>query len=180
MHIICEGLDNSGKSTLIDNLIKHYKLPFIKLHYYGPPFKDKEKDIKFDMKLYSEMASIFNSYENVIADRSHLGSLVYSPIYRGHNGEHVLEIEKYLPEDTILFTLVDEPENLISRDDGLSFSTDIEKKRQEIKAFKDAHDKSTIKNKYIINIEKFNAEEVTKIAVDYIENYVKGKKEIND
>lgn len=168
MHIICEGLDRCGKSTLIDNIVKYYKKPFIKLHHYGPPFKDKEMDIKFDLILYNEMADIFNRYENVIADRSHLGSLIYSPIYRGHNGEHVMEIEKKLPNDLFLFTLYDTPERLVQRDDGLSFSIDLIKKQTEIDGFLRAHELSNIKHKKLINIEHHNAEQAIKAVIDFI------------
>lgn len=169
MKIIVEGLDRCGKTTLINNIVKHFKKPFTKLHYYGPPFKDDKKNIEFDVSLYKDMAKIFNYFDYVIADRSHLGALVYSPLYRGCSGEHVSEIEDDLPEDVILITLIDKAENLINRDDGESFSTEVYKKRKEIKLFVEAHDKSKIKHKLLIDIEFLNIEEVKDIAIKFLE-----------
>lgn len=160
--------DNVGKGTLITNIIKHFKLPFQHIHYYGPPCKDKEKDIAFDMKLYQDMCFIFNHCEHVIADRSHLGSLVYSPLYRGHDGKHVMGLEKHLPEDTVLITLIDDAENVITRDDGLSFSTNIDKKKDEIQSFIEAHTISTIKHKLLINVKDYNAEQLIDHVVKYL------------
>ena len=116
----------------------------------------------------------------MICDRSHLGEMVYGPIYRNYTGEYVLDIEavynvmKTFWDNVILITLVDKPERLIERDDGLSFSIDVDKKTTEINNFKNAHDKSTIKHKYIIDIETFDADAVKQIATEYIEKCLKG------
>jgi len=152
MRIIIEGLDRCGKSTLIQGLRAHYKYPFVCLHHGAPPFKDVQMDIKYEIELYSNMFQIFNMFDYVIADRSHLGSLVYSPLYRGHDGTHVMTDERLLPDDTILITLIDDPANLINRDDGLSFSTNTSSIETEVKLFIDAHNTSTIKNKLLFNI----------------------------
>lgn len=189
MFIICEGIDNVGKSTLIQNLKNHYNdYTFHTLHYSAVKQDTADKVIEYSTKMYTEMFEIMMNqikYDNsgIICDRSHLGELVYGPEYRGYTGEYVLDIERKwhhihsVWDNLILFTIVDKPERAIERDDGLSFSTDLDKKQKEIDAFLNAHNKSTIKHKYIINIETFNAEQVTKIAVDYIENFVKGNKD---
>lgn len=168
MKIIVEGLDRCGKTSLIENLIKHYKLPFMKLHFYGPPFKDINKNVEFDTVLYTDMVKVFDVFDNVIADRSHLGALVYSPLYRNNNGYHVLELDKQLPSDVILITLIDNAENLIERDDGESFTTDLDKKQKEIDLFINAHVLSNIKHKLLINISKYNIEEVLTKVTNYI------------
>lgn len=168
MKIIIEGLDRCGKSTLIDNLTKHYKLPFIKLHFYGPPFKNVDQNIAFDVSLYTDMVKAFMNFDHVIADRSHLGALVYSPLYRNNNGYHVLDLDKQLPSDVILITLIDNKENLINRDDGESFTIDLDKKQKEIDLFINAHILSNIKHKLLINISKYNIEEVLQKTVNYI------------
>ena len=170
MKIIIEGLDRCGKSTLIENIIKHYKKPFMKLHFYGPPFKDKSKDIQFDKELYGSLLNAFNLFDNVIADRSHLGALVYSPLYRGHDGSHVLDIGSDFPECTILITLIDNATNLLLRDDGLSFSTDLDKKNKEIQLFIDAHKTSSIKNKLIIDVSDKDIQEVFEISRNFIDS----------
>lgn len=170
MRIIVEGLDNSGKSTLIDNIVKHYKHPFVKLHHYAPPFKSVQDNDAFDLELYGNMTKIFTEFDHVIADRSHLGSLVYSPIYRNNDGRQILKIEEDLPDDVILFTLIDDANNLIGRDDGLSLSTDITKKNREIDLFRQAHTTSSIKHKLLINVQNNSIEAVKKLAIDFIGN----------
>lgn len=167
--ILVEGLDNSGKSTLIDSIVKHYKKPFMKLHFYGPPFKTTEENIDFDIELYRGMVRILNDFNYVIADRSHLGAMVYSPMYRDNDGKYVLRLEKDLPDDTILITLIDKAENLIKRDDGLSFTTDIDKKNQEIELFKKAHEQSGIKRKLLLDIDGLSIDEVFQKAISFIE-----------
>lgn len=116
------------------------------------------------------------SKAGVICDRSHIGEMVYGPIYRGYSGEYVLDIEHEfshihpLWDNLFLFTLYDEPENLIKRDDGLSFSTDLEKKRVEINNFKHAHSSSTIKHKMLLNIKEHSADQALNACVNFIKD----------
>jgi hypothetical protein len=113
-------------------------------------------------------------HTGIICDRSHLGEMVYGPIYRGYSGEYVLDIEKKYIEipsiwdNLFLITLYDEPENVIKRDDGLSFSTDIRIKREEIKNFINAHNKSNIKNKLLLNIKNHDADAVLNEVLTFI------------
>ena len=155
MKIIIEGPDNVGKSTLINNIIKNYKKNFLYLHYYATP--DKENPIQWGKEQYNIMFNLFHTNPYVIADRAHLGELVYPEMYNGYDGTYVNTIEsKYNTNDILLITLIDEPENLIRRDDGLSNSIDINKKAKEIELFKKAHDSSLIKNKMIINVKGYD------------------------
>jgi thymidylate kinase len=173
IRLIVEGIDNVGKTTLINGLTKHYKVPFVKLHHYGPSYKDLEDIIAFDIEMYKNMSKIFNTFDYVVADRSHLGSLVYSPLYRDNSGEHVLLIEDLLPNDIILIVLIDDAENVISRDDGLSFTTNLEKKKREIELFTAAVNKSKIKNKIILNIRNKDANTVLHHVIKFIEESIK-------
>lgn len=194
MFIICEGPDCVGKSTLIQNLKNYYNnYTFHMLHYSGVKQDSADKVINYSEKMYTEMFDMMVNnlkYDKsgIICDRSHLGELVYSPLYRGYTGEYVLDIErkyhhiKDVWNNLILFTITDDAERIIKRDkergDGLSFSLDLETKQKEIDAFLNAHEKSTIKHKCLINIETLNVEEVTQIAKDFIENQVKGNKNV--
>ena len=106
---------------------------------------------------------------SIIVDRSHIGEMVYSPLYRNYSGDYVLDIEKqYNTDNFYLIVLTDRAENLISRDDGLSHSTDIDKKNEELELFREAFQKSNIKNKYMMNIEGHNENEVLNKVLDYI------------
>ena len=167
MKIIIEGLDNVGKSTLISNIIKEYKKPFLCLHYYANP--DKNDPIKWGKKQYNKMFDVFYANDYVIADRAHLGELVYPKMYNGYDGNYVKELEKkYNTKRILLITLVDEPENLIARDDGLSFSTDIDKKTEEVQLFVDAHEASVIEHKHLINVANYNEDALKYKVFNYI------------
>lgn len=166
MNIIIEGPDNVGKSTLISNLKNHYNtITLHNLHYSNV----KGSNIEYCKKLYFEMFSLLTSDKSFICDRSHLGEMVYGPLYRDYSGEFVLDIEKQFDTSEItLITLIDDAESLIERDDGLSFSTDIDIKRRELSNFINAHVKSNIKNKLLVNIKDFNEELLKNHIIKFI------------
>lgn len=149
------------------------------LHYSNVKQESPEEVIEHSKKLYTEMFDLMffmlkNDNSGIICDRSHLGEMIYGNIYRGYTGDYVLDIEKKyhhimdLWNNLFLITLIDEPQNLIVREDGLSFSTDIEKKQREIDLFQKAHESSTIKNKLIINIKDADAEKVLNDVISAI------------
>jgi len=182
MYIIIEGIDNVGKSTLITNLKNYYnKYTLHTLHYSNVKQSTTEKTIEYNKKLYFEMfemmfETIKKDKKGIICDRSHLGEMVYGPIYRDYDGEYVLDIERNfhnildLFNNLILITLVDDAENVVERDDGLSFSIDLNKKQDEIQKFINAHNKSTIKNKLLINVKDYPEKELITKVTDYINN----------
>ena len=69
---------------------------------------------------------------------------------------------------TYLIVLIDDPENLIKREDGNSFSTDLEKKQLEVDRFVDFFKKSRIGNKIIINIKDKDANQVFEEIKDFL------------
>jgi thymidylate kinase len=156
--IIIEGQDRCGKDTLINNIIKEYKIPFQVLHYYA----NRGKDYKtFGSDLYNNMFDIFHQQQFVIANRAHLGEKVYGPLYRKQNGDYIDSIEKkFNTKSILLIVLVDEPENLIARDDGDSHSIDSDLKLKEKELFTKAYEDSTIKEKMIININNLDEDQV--------------------
>lgn len=180
MVIICEGIDNVGKGTQIQNIKDEFerqgKSVHI-LHYSNIKAFKKEETDKIRNASYKQFRDMFKLVNYaagedsmvLILDRAHLGECVYSPIYRNYNGEFVFEEEKsFIWEDNfkrikmILFT--DEAENVIKRDDGLSFSTDLETKKKEIELFNKAFEKSIL-NKKKIELKNRNAEEIWKQEV---------------
>lgn len=152
------------------------------LHYSNVKQKTSEEVIKYSTKLYQEMFdmmcnNLHNEDSGLIFDRTHLGEMVYGNIYRGYIGDYVLEIEKSvkhildIKNNLFLITLIDEAQNLIAREDGLSFSTDLDKKQREIELFQTAHESSNIKNKLIINIKDKDAETVFLEVISYINSH---------
>lgn len=176
MNIIIEGPDNVGKSTLINNIKKTFNTStFHTLHYSNVRQPTIEEHIEYSSLLYKEMFSICdfitkNQNSNTICDRSHIGEMVYSPLYRNYSGDYVLYIEKEQSnlDDYILIVLIDDPNNLIKRDDGLSHSVDPYKKQQEIDLFKDAYNKSLIKNKLLVDVSKYDEKQLAKFTTELI------------
>ena len=169
--IIIEGPDNVGKDTQIKKIQKYfyekYKEPLVKVHcsYFG--INDPELALEEYIRI-SELDLIYS----IIANRLHIGELVYGPLYRNYSDkeiERVLEFEKIFLKDSILFIFIDNPKNLIKRDDGQSFSINLEKKQKEIALFKKAYELSNIKNKFLINIEDKNENDVFEIVKYFLE-----------
>ncbi len=104
-----------------------------------------------------------NSY-NYIFDRSHLGELVYAPLYRKYSGDYILDIEKQyvneLKDNLFMFVFVNDPETILKRDDGLSFYKNVEEVKIEKEAFEEAFNKSKIYHKYLINVSNHTPEEI--------------------
>lgn len=179
MTIILEGLDNVGKSTQIRK-IQPLLLdkPIHIMHYMNIKGFDDMNDVRdYSEHMYRNMfhiASVFYFRDHFVMDRAHIGEVVYSPMYRGYDGSYVYDIEREFInfskfwDEVYLITFIDKPENLIKRDDGLSFTTQLEKKQTEIDAFIEATNRSGIKNKLILDINGKNEDEVFDIIKDFI------------
>jgi thymidylate kinase len=164
---IFEGPDNSSKGTQISNLKKYLEekgeLVHV-LHYSNIKGENIEKRSK---TYYEQMFQICNEANrkgiNLILDRAHIGETVYSPIYRNYDGNFVFVIEKkYVTNNPNynLLVFIASPETLITRDDGLSFTIQLDKKTDEINKFKEALIKSHIEKKNLIDITNKSIEEV--------------------
>ena len=113
-----------------------------------------------------------DNYESVlILDRSHLGETVYSPIYRNYSGDYVYELENIVehPKKVFVITLIDKAENLISREDGHSFSTNIDQKNKEIDAFKKANSNTKF-NSLLIDIDGLSPDKVFEKISNFVFN----------
>lgn len=110
-----------------------------------------------------------------IFDRCHLSEYVYSPMYRDYDGYYIFASERRIVPTKnkvklILFT--DTAENVIERDklrgDGLSFSLDIDKKKEELDKFVEAFNESSIEKKKIINVGKRSIGDISKELIDFV------------
>jgi thymidylate kinase len=121
-------------------------------NYY---LSNNEKIEIMSIKLYDQMFRIMSfCYENginLILDRAHLGETVYSPIFRSYDGDFVYAQEQSytFEKDALLFLFTDQACNLIHREDGFSFSKDLETKQKEIIAFEKAYERSSLIKKHI-------------------------------
>ena len=174
--IIFEGLDNTGKSTQINNIMNRIeKQSFHTIHYSAI----KGNNIwERSVRLYTYMFKLFNlcirKNINLLVDRAHLGEFVYGPIYRKYKGDYVFNLEKkYIKNKFLnniyLIVLIDNPSNLIKREDNKSLhKNSTENILYETERFIMAFDESFIKNKIIIDINNKSEEEVYNIIKNFI------------
>lgn len=189
MIIIIEGADALGKSTQVQLIKNRFELEGKTvhiLHYSNLKFSKNKDDILAASKnLYKSVFDLminneFNTPENIlIFDRSYIGEVVYSPIYRNYSGDYVYDIEndfvtnyKFAAKNTKLILFTDSAEAVIERDkkrgDMKSFTLDIDKKRKELTAFEEAVKKSKL-NKKIISLKGRSPEQIFK---EDVENFI--------
>lgn len=173
MNVIVCGADALGKSTQISFIEKEFEKDHKAVHiiHYSNIKLDTVEEIEQASKIrYREMFNLMSNVpENniLIFDRAHLGESVYSPIYRKYNGDYVFHFEKEFVDrdssNTKLIVFTDTPEAVIERDkkrgDGLSFSLDLDKKKQELEAFERAYEMSSL-NKKLIHLNGRSPEEI--------------------
>lgn len=182
---LIDGIDRLGKSSLIEriqqelgyHLVIHYDKPKVLAHYVDMADCIKRAEVSetdFDesyrnmdiqnlaRRLYQEDANrgMFELIKNdtpMIFDRTHLGEMVYAPLYRKYSGEYVFDMEKdmllyrpYSKDSAIRLILLTTSNFEMIQDDGLSF--DFNKKEDEQKMFIDAFNKSNITNKVIVDV----------------------------
>jgi len=191
-NIIIEGTDRTGKSTIIEGICKHYEYDNIVVRHLAKPPKHIHKDevYKWQMKAFikeGELAKYlksleedeFNYYENkIIYNRYYLGEYVYGIMFRNYNEDFIShrlsEFEKqYINlSETKLITLVASPEFLMKKEDGNSFSQNIDQKTKEVQLFSEIHDKSLIRDKMILKVDREGVflpkEHLLKTVLDFI------------
>lgn len=158
MHVIVEGLDRTGKSTLVNQIRNHLEFPMV-VHSSSPP---KGQGYDWEFQYYRRMARImFNqrftvSPMNMILDRFHFGTGVYGTKYRNYTDRQVYdlfdEVESYLPNTTVLIMLVDDPKEIARRDDGDSIEKSVEEYAATKQSFEKAFSYSGIQKKLRIHI----------------------------
>jgi thymidylate kinase len=190
--LIIEGPDRCGKNTLIKNLtaqaenyvVRHFgsakgASDFEKRNFQFQFFK-KEFDLA-SMRLRFEMPDKERYPNDIwIWNRAHLGEFVYGKMYRNTYPEDwVMQMETLygmdLDPSIYLLLLKAEPEFLCKNDDGQSFSADIEKKKQEIKSFEDAFNKSRIINKMTLHVSNGESYLDESIILDNVNKFLNFK-----
>ena len=171
--ILIEGQDRTGKDTLIKYLTQQlFEYSPIVIHCIGPSKKCKEP-LKQSKEFYKNLLLLIsNNNNNFILNRSHLGEIVYGPLYRNYDGYYVLDLEKkYLlntDKNVILISLIDSSYKNIKREDGDSLSNNTEDINNEIKQFKNMYELSNIKNKLFIDINNKIIEDVRYEVINFL------------
>ena len=97
--IVVEGPDNSGKSTLIDWMIKSLPVHLIKHDRHGPPSGAWEIKTRTEIILQKAISSPYK--KGTVVDRfSLIGESIYGPILRGK------DLWTEIPRDKIRFEQV--------------------------------------------------------------------------
>lgn len=165
---IVEGLDNLGKSTLIEGIknelgfyqVIHCQKPeLLDFYYDGPSRRSGQRMAQYAYQRASFEQLMWtlkraDHQMKFIFDRSWLGESVYAELYRGYSGDYVFEIEEQnqidLVENTRLILLTEDfSKSTHFRDDGHNLGTsDMRAGEQEL--FKRAFNRSLISDKKII------------------------------
>ena len=174
--IIVESGDCLGKTSLIKGLCEHFDYKNVTVRHCDKPPKDLNEDVlMYQLKAFKqEFNLIFSTqtmdkkylyHDNIIIyDRFYSGEYVYGQLFRNYTSsvlkKKISDLEKVFLTwlepycDTYLVTLTADPQFFLDRDDGNSFSKNLEQKTQELELFKEAHIFSTIKNKLLVKVDK--------------------------
>lgn len=176
-YIIIEGQDRCGKDTQIGLIQKKFKNEtFHVFHYSKVPFKTQNDHLSYNTRLYKDMFLVMfeslGSQRNYIFNRSHLGESVYSPRYRGYDGDYVFDIEKayvdVMRDQMMLIVLVNTPEILLEREDGNSLANKRGDLIYEREAFIRGYTKSKIHSKKLIECKTKSIEEIHGEIIEFI------------
>lgn len=155
MKYIIEGIDRLGKSTLVKNMLNELGYHQV-IHLAKPKIIEKYTKESGDPLQRFQYEQYINYFEmlrapnlNLIFDRGHLGEAVYSPIYRGYSGDYVFKEEYTVSSDVRLILLTTSDFSFL-KDDGGGHNWANKEKEQD--RFIDAFNKSTIKNKVLIDV----------------------------
>ena len=180
--LIFEGPDNLGKSTIINKIVSNFKdtRDICMMHSQGPQNLDGEDPFIHQTNVFREKASkllMISSSElylkkcpkNIaILDRAWYGEYVYGQIYRNADPAKVLDMintcNMMLGSTVfVVIHLTASPEFIVSHDDGLSLTSDLQneehlaKVTQEIKLFDECFKKMQgVKHIIEVNVEGDN------------------------
>jgi len=174
--IIVESGDRLGKGSLIKGLCEYYDYKNIIVRHCDKPLKNLSLNevLDFQFKCFEQEFQLIDyishidkkyCYHNniIIYDRFYLGEYVYGSLFRNGNSDQIrnkiLYLEKnYLRNNFLLefylITLTSDPKFFLSKEDGNSFSKNLDEKTKELQLFKDAYEFSLIKNKLLVKVDQ--------------------------
>lgn len=157
--IIVEGPDNSGKNTLLHNIIDEYN--DVKIIHCHKPDSDAEDPFQAMKDIYWKYIEevIHDNTENYIDvtvfNRFHISEYVYGQIYRNGNPDLIKEMISELEEcliqnigyENIFYVQLtcSSPELLVRNEDGLSLSAgNTDKIKAELDKFNEVFEFSSL------------------------------------
>ena len=130
------------------------------LHYGKPPKMENVQ--QYQEKTYKQMFELLSVDKDFILDRSHIGEMIWSPIYRSYDAKpYIQRIENTWDQSVktdkniFLFVLVDSVyDKWVKRDDrqGLNNTGSESKHMTEISYFQDCLNMTCIERKFIYDL----------------------------
>ena len=173
--IIVESGDRLGKGSLIKGLCEYYDYKNITLRHCDKPPKNlsSKETLSFQFECFKQEFDLITYigqlndklcyHDNIIIyDRFYLGEYVYGYLFRNNDSKEIKDkiniLERYYLDPNkikvYLITLTADPEFFLSREDGQSFSKNLEQKTKELELFKEVHELSLIKNKLLVKVDE--------------------------
>jgi len=145
--IIVEGMDNTGKDTLISGIKSHFnKSDIEEIHFTGPNIKDNIIAYIEQIKQYGDklLQTALLDKDIIIWNRSYMGEYVYGQIYREVNKYDVEKMIKVmntelskLDMDILYVQLICTSNTLIiDNEDGKSLSNSVDNYKTYLKTLK--------------------------------------------
>lgn len=164
---LIDGIDRLGKSTLCENI--RHELGYAQLVHSSKPVKlDKHRHQslrhsfhecsleRYQRACNANMFKMISSGASLIFDRTHLGEMVYAPLYRKYDGDYVFDLEANYNTpggsnnlNARLVLLITTNFEML-KDDGESFNWDNKVKEQQM--FLRAFIRSNIRDKVIVDV----------------------------
>ncbi len=173
--IIIDGMDNTGKTTLINRLTSvlqdQLDMKIHTIHLEKPPSEISEEQIPeyshkyYTTNLVNTLKSFYDlgEYDYIILDRGWVSEYVYGPMYRNRDSKDIVEDNIVMDykisnifgrENIYLYVLVGTSKFLIAHDDNMSLSQANEKLLiKESNLFQNAFYMSLLNNKKLINVD---------------------------
>lgn len=157
LNFFIDGPDRVGKSTVAKLISKKYffEKPLYNIHLSGIKTNNKIQIKRCNEHMQDIVKILKSNKRNCIFDRiTYICEYVYGTLYRNYNKKQSLDLfkyEKYLKDNCVLIIIIDSTLSMINRDDGESWSNEINNKKQEQLLFKQAFEISKIKNKIFID-----------------------------
>lgn len=172
--IIIDGMDNTGKTTLINRLTSvlqdQLNMNIKIIHLEKPPKEIKKEDIPHYSHMYytdilvKQLNTLYNTdeYDYIILDRGWISEYVYAPLYRNRTYDEVVEdnivldykVSKIFGKQNIyLYVLIGDTNFLLKHEDNLSLSKSNKNLiNTEYNLFLSAFYMSLLPNKEIITV----------------------------
>lgn len=112
LHLIIDGTDKIGKTTVIELLSKNLRIPVIKMKDMSVHFKDNPEEMS---EVFNKTVAQFKDF-SFILDRGYPSSIVYNEFFeRKYDLSYLVNIvEELEPEVVILMGTPRAPDELIS------------------------------------------------------------------